>query len=389
MTSFVRRSTALFGLLGPLLTLACSTEESITYATPSASASTGAGGSGGQGAGGAGGGVACETGSHREGGECVATLTAWAAGPLLNHSRDHHVSFVADTAAGPFFYVAAGMGTIAPRKPIERAPILEDGSLGAFEDIGDLPESLVGPGLAQGEHTFVLVGGLANDGNSLATTYVGTIGEDGSVTVTPGPAMAEDRYHVGVATVNGYLFALGGLQQDVTGGSVVQDVLDVVERAAFDGTTLSAFETMAPLPDALTHHAVFAHDGALYVVGGGKGVAAGTDILRATVSAEGELGAWETVGQLPEGRATSAAFVWLGQVYVVAGMTSLVGNEKPTVLRAPVDAAGAIGAFEELPALPLARAHCHQAPRWGASLFSAGGSIDHEPQREVFVGAFE
>lgn len=378
----------------PLLLLSalvgCSDDESVTPTGSATATSSGAGGAGGGGGGGGGaGGSECPAGSHAEGGQCVATLTGWSEGPLLNHSRDHHVTFVAETASGPFLYAAAGMGTISPRKPIERAPILADGSLGPFEDVADLAEGVIGPGLALGDGSFVLVGGLGSDSNSVGTTQIGTLGDDGSVTLAPGPTLAEDRYHVAVVTVNGYLFALGGLQQSVAGGTPQQEVKDVIERAAWDGTTLSAFETVAPLPDALTHAAALAHEGAIYVIGGGKGISANTDILRATVSDSGELGAWATVGQLPEGRATSAAFVHLGALYVVAGMSSLVGNEKATVLRAPLADDGAVGSFEELPALPLARAHSHQAPVFGASVFSVGGSIEHAPQREVFVGTFE
>ena len=74
----------------------------------------------------------------------------------------------------------------------------------------------------------------------------------------------------------------------------------------------------------------------LFVIGGGSGASARKTILRATVGADGALGTWENAGELPEGRATSSAFVFLEHLYVVAGMTSLTGGEVATVLRAPI-----------------------------------------------------
>jgi hypothetical protein len=101
------------------------------------------------------------------------------------------------------------------------------------------------------------------------------------------------------------------------------------------------------------------------------------------------LGAWADAGELPEGRATSAATVFLDQVYVIAGMTELTGGEVDTVLRATFGADGTVGAFEELAPLPTPRAHSHQAPLYQGTLYSVGGSIMHDPQDGVYLGALE
>ncbi|APR85358.1 Hypothetical protein A7982_10707 [Minicystis rosea] len=354
-------------------------------ASTSSTTSTSSGGDGGGDAG-----IPCPAGSHRgESGACEAELTGWASGPKLAHARDHHVTFVAETPAGPFLYVIAGMGAAVPPLPIERAPIAADGTLGAFEDVAKVPKGIIGPGFAQLDRSFVLGGGLGGDSNSTGATYVGKIGDDGSVTLTPGPDLASSRYHVSIAYAKGYVFALGGLFQDVSGGTPTQEVLDVVERAAFDGTTLSPWETITKLPVKLTHHATIVHDGAIYIIGGGSDVAARTDILRATVSDGGELGPWETVGQLPEGRASPAATVFLERLYVISGMTSLTDGEVDTVHAGAFDGSGKLGPFTSLAKLPKARAHSHQAPLYQGHFYSAGGSIHHAPQNDVFIGTFQ
>jgi hypothetical protein len=369
-----------------LVLAACGGDGAATSTGTNTTTSTS--GSGGQGGGDAG--IPCPAGSHAgTSGACESDLQGWTAGPKLKHARDHHVTLAADTPAGAFLYVMAGMGSLAPPLQIERASIAADGTLGAFADIANLPVGLIGPGLAQKDRSFVLGGGLTDDSNSTASTYVGTIGDDGSVTVSQGPDMASSRYHVSLVYAKGFVYALGGLFQQVSGSTPTQDVLDVVERAAFDGTTLSPWETIAPLPVKLTHHATVFHDGAIYVIGGGSGLPASADILRATVADDGSLGAWETVGQLSEGRASPAATVFLNELFVIGGMTTLTGGEVDTVLAGSFDASGKLGAFQALSPLPKARAHSHQAPFYGGYLYSAGGSIKHVPQSDVFVGALQ
>ncbi len=144
----------------------------------------------------------------------------------------------------------------------------------------------------------MIAGGLANDSNSKTSVYVGQIADDGSVSFTKGPDLGASRYHVSLAYSRGYLYAMGGLYQAVVGGAPTQKVVDTIERAAFDGKTVSPWETVAPLPVALTHHASIVYKDAIYVIGGGSTGAALPDIVRATVSDTGALGPWESYGTL-------------------------------------------------------------------------------------------
>lgn len=356
-------------------------DDGATDGSTTSSSSSGTGGGGGS----------CDVGSHATANGCEATLESWSPGPSLIKGRDHHVTFAATSPAGTFLYAAVGASASGSAdSTVERAAIGADGALGAFEKIGNTPKGLIGPGFTAGtdDRSFILAGGLASDGNSTTNTFVGHIEDDGTVTFTSGPELATSRYHVTVTYVNGFVFAIGGLFQDVSSGSPEQTVEDVVERATFDGTTIGPWTALAPLPIASTHHAAVAHDGAIWIIGGGSGASARKSILRATVGADGALGAFEDAGELPEGRATSSAFFFLDHLYVVAGMTSLTGGEVATVLRAPI-ADDKAGAFEELTALPKARAHAHQTPLVNGHLYNVGGSIKHVVQKDVFIGLLE
>ncbi len=330
--------------------------------------------------------VACPIGSHPDGDACVSTLSGWEEGSPLASARDHHVSFVREAGDRAWLFVVGGStpGGYAA-DTVQRAEIMSDGNLDAFEMMDEIPAVMLGPGVGVGEHAVVVAGGLNNNGNSIGTSLVGTLSDDGVLSWAEGPELNSDRYHVAIAVSGDFLYAIGGMHQ--SGNS--QTVLDTVERASFDGETLGNFEAMAPLPEARTHHALVAHDGALYLIGGGSNAAASTEIWRSAVASDAELGEWEVVGELPEGRATASALVFNEQLYVIGGMSSLTGGEVDTVLRANLEADGSVGSFEELPELPQAKAHCHQAPLHNGVLYSAGGSIEHHNQDEVYIGRLE
>lgn len=332
----------------------------------------------------------CPAGAHEVQHGCDGTVAQWTPGPSLRTARDHHVTFVAESPAGVFLYALAGTNPEGgAAATVERAPIRPDGSLAPFEALADLPTALIGPGFAEVEPGLVLAGGLGVNGDSVTDTFVGGVLDDGRLELRSGPPLAHSRYHTAVVAVKGFVFALGGLQQSVSTGAPTQAVLDSVERAPFDGTTLGPWTEAARLPTPLTHHAALAHGDAIYVIGGGSSAAARTEILRAEVSDGGELGAFRVVGNLPAARATSSAFVFLDHLYVLAGAASLTSGEVATVLRAPIAADGSVGAFEELAALPMARAHSHQSPFHDGVAYSVGGSIHHVPQNEVFIARFQ
>lgn len=293
---------------------------------------------------------------------------------------------------GSFLYAAGGTNGASILSAIDRATIAADGSVGAFAAAGDLPRAVAGAGLAQVDRAVVLAGGLGIEGGqavSITDTSVGLIGDDGAITFTAGPPLLTSRYHVTLSYDQGFVYAIGGLAQSYVGGSPQQAVEDVVERAPFDGATLGDFTALPPLPGPLTHHAAVVREHSLYVIGGIPSGAVRTDILRSMIDASGDMGAWEKVGALPEGRATSAAFVFRDQLYVVAGATLAQGGEVATVLRAPFQADGSVGAFEELAPLPKARAHAHQAPLLGTTVYSAAGSINHKVQKDVFFARLQ
>ena len=347
---------------------------------------------GGGGSGGGGGSASCPVGSHVDGSGCAVTLDGWTQGPSLAHARDHHVTFIAETPAGNFLYVAAGINATSIFNGIERAPIAADGTLGAFTAAGTIPKGVAGAGLAQVGNAVVMAGGLAietSNAVSVTDTAVGVVADDGTVTFTAGPSLASSRYHVSLSADRGFVYAIGGLEQSVVSGQPEQHLVDAIERAPFDGKTLGAFTTLAPLPAAMTHQAAVVRDHYIYLIGGITDETPIKDVQRSLVSESGDLGAWEKVGELPEGRGTSSAFVFVDQLYVLCGANKAQGGEVATVLRASFQPDGSVGTFEELTPVPMARAHVHQTPLLNGFIYSAGGSLGSKYENEVYLGKLE
>jgi hypothetical protein len=386
------RTHVVLALWACFIALSAGCEEGIESSGGSAQ-----GGAAGGDAGGGGTGGGCTEGSPDEGGACVTALGAWQPAPSLAHARDHHATFVAESEAGPHLYVLGGVVDMeAPVPEIERAPILEDGSLGSFETIGAL--TTLGPGVAQAGSRVLIAGGIRSNAGPSAQTDLGTVQADGSISFEDGPPLSSPRFHVALATASDHVYVVGGIQADGTSQASV-------ERATFTQAGLGSWELDTPLPEPRSHHALVAHDGALYVIGGLNRFdgdpfpyedANFSDVLRSEIGADGSLGSWTVVGQLPSPLAVHAAFAHDGALYLTFGLegTSDTGDFIGRVQRAPLNADGTVGTFESLPdELPIARAHTHQAPLFEGVVYSAGGAsfdgLHMMSQAEAFFARFE
>lgn len=399
----LRPTTALCALLPVLFLIGCSDDPNETDGTGAASASSttgsGAGGDATGGGGGTGGGAGCPDGSHDEGGVCVATLGAWQTAPALTGARDHHASFAVETAAGTFLYAVGGVKNQSVAvSTIERSLVGADGAPGAWEK---LPGGFIAMGpsvVVRGKHAL-LTGGLRPSNAIEPATDVVTVDDAGDIVVTEGPAMAQARFHHGMAQHGDWVWAVGGGGDDATSTTSV-------ERISMDESgPVGAWVQDTPLPKPRSHHAVVVHGDAIFAIAGldrydGEPYpykdTSYADIIRAPIGADGTLGEWTTVGELPEVLAVHTAFAHNGQLYVVGGLEGKgFGAEfVARVQRADIAADGTVGAFEDLPSsLPRARGHSHQTPRIGNMIYSLAGAdsegADMVSQTEVYWAPLE
>jgi hypothetical protein len=151
-----------------------------------------------------------------------------------------------------------------------------------------------------------------------------------------------------------------------------------------DGS-VSGWSASAPLGSGISHHAAVAAtpfnskapgSGYLYLLGGveEKGGQPVSAIQRLPLNADGTLGAPEPAGSLPAPLHSFGAVLFRSTLYIAGGATT---DHAPvgSVYRAVIDTLGNIGEWEELDALPEARAH-HQLVGFGGFLYTVGGDTD-------------
>src|SRR5579871_5087674 len=182
-------------------------------------------------------------------------------------------------------------------------------------------------------------------------------GSSGAWTATaPLPA---PRRGLAAVTYQGQLFALGGLD----GAGV--PAADVSAAAIGPAGSLGAWSARASLPSGRADFAATASGSYLYAVGGVGGTGLLTDVLAAPLHGDGTLGHWFSAGTLPApGRAELGAIAYQGWLYVAGGSC---GGSACGGLAAPLHADGTLGAWRSLPDLPT--------PRSGVSLAAWAGAL--------------
>lgn len=266
--------------------------------------------------------------------------------------RDHHQS----VRVGNALYVLGGRSASGVLASIERAPVQDDGTVGAPADAGvslTTPRERFGAIVANG--AVWVVGGVNVGGHqrSVERAPILADGSLGAFATVAGVELGAGRRDFGLELLGNYVHILGG-----AGGS---GAVATSERAQFlaDGTLTSFSVTGNVLLTPRTTHATVVAGNSLYVLGGldNMGNTLGS-IERAPIHADGSLGAFvaETT-TLVTPRFDLATAVVGNTLYAVGGRGG--GLALASVESAPLGLDGVLGAFAAVTGVDL------QHPRHG------------------------
>lgn len=174
---------------------------------------------------------------------------------------------------------------------------------------------------------------------------------------------------------NQYVYITGGRTND--GASVNQAL---VGQIGTDGS-IATWTATSPLPEVRSSHATVAAtpfnskvkgSGFVYVMGG---INASNEpvntVTIGTLNNDGTVSSWSQGLALPQALHSLGAVIFRNNIYIAGGATT--GNTAvATVYKAQLDTLGQIAAWEELGALPAARAH-HGFVTFGGFLYAVGG----------------
>jgi len=311
---------------------------------------------------------------------CAPPALTFKSSPVaIAPARDHHFTMVREVSGVPYLYVLGGekddFTTVFG--DIQRAKIAEDGSLGAFEPAGEIPNGRAGAGFAVVGDDVVLLGGVVGVPQTGFTNeiLVARFSADGKLTSwKPGPSKLPLKVqHSSAVVVGRDVYVFGG-----TTGNAAATISGKVTVNA-DGT-LGTLVSLNELKPGRSHQAAFVAQGSVYLVGGlDKGPIGNppsrADVVRATFQPDGAIGAWESVGKLESPLSISAAEPVGCSVLLVGGLDDATGGPySDRVLRGSVLKDGTFRTEKALAAtVTTARGHVHQTPVYKKFLYSVGG----------------
>ncbi len=241
------------------------------------------------------------------------TLGVWQSGPKLNEPR----GFTEAVVHGGFIYVAGGGN--GPHghnllRSVERAPILSDGKIGAWQRESEmLVTRRCAKLVVQGNRIYAF-GGYA--GVLLDTVESAEFLPDGRLSewrMEP-EIMTMPRYVNGVSKVGDVAFAVGG--HDPKRGVGVTSV----EWAQFNSVGgLQKWQLTRPLQAGRYGLSTLAQDKYLYALGGMTGAEYLDSIEKSRVDANGNLESWSNTTPLSQPRAMLNVVHHNDNIYVIGG----------------------------------------------------------------------
>lgn len=317
---------------------------------------------------------------------------AWTTSSVSSRPRNHHVTAIVHAAAGDFLYAIGGADEMTTFADVDRAPIHDDGSIGAFASAAHLPVGAGGLSGAVAGGVVVVAGG--NTGRAISDkAYSAVVKDDGSLAGWKAAgSVGKPRMHSVAFAMGSTVYVLGGFE-----GDTVWD--DAVQATVQPDGTVSAWAPAGTLPGPRSHFGVAVVDRYVYLIGGLAAPATSNppalpDVTRAKIGDDGTLGEWTPMTPLPAPLSTHATFFYGGYVYAAGGLSTDAQRNytiEKRVWRAPVNDDRSLGAWEEAAPLRTARAHVHELPVLGRHVYSVGGAIDFalDSTKEVEIGSFE
>jgi hypothetical protein len=224
------------------------------------------------------------------------------------------------------------------------------------------------------------IGGSDDAGNPTTTVLYASVSASGTLgTWNSAQSLHSALYSSASVVANGYIYNIGGYNTGPTPTAAVY-------FAPINATgSLGAWTSTQALPSTLRFHSAVAYNGYVYVLGGVNGIATST-VLYAPINATGSLGAWTSTQALPSGIYESASVVANGSIYVTGGL-DINSIATSTVLYAPINATGSLGAWTSTQALPSGIG-LHDSIISNGYLFNIGGfdGTSHGTSTVTYVG---
>jgi kelch-like protein 19 len=239
-------------------------------------------------------------------------LEPWRPASPLSIPR----GFLALAASDDYLYAIGGANDRNGRNllnSVERARILENGSLSPWTPVSPMTTPRRGPAALISRGYIYAVGGY--NGIFLRSLERARLTSNGGLEKweTVGPLLTTDRYIHGAALIGDHLYVIGGHVRDQGGGKGSTEWTRIGEDGAIE-----RWRSASPLLFPRFLAAVTAAGNRLFVLGGYDGNYM-SSVERAEIRSDGSLGPWSAATPLTAPREGSAAISLEGTIYLMGG----------------------------------------------------------------------
>lgn len=294
-------------------------------------------------------------------------LSSWQRLPSLPREM---ISFRAVAAKDTLFVIGGNTPDGYMRK-VYRATIGGDGVLGYWQETTPLPQALLGFAAVVANDHLIVLGGYNNNGTQ-ASAFSAPIDDNGRLGVWASqPELPLPLVDLAAVAAHGAVYALGGTVSD---SPLV--VSDAIYRASVgaDGSLGAWQELPARLPEPSQWHGAVVACERLFVLGGADTTYERNAVYQAPIYPDGSIGVWSEATPLPKTLITHQALPARGGIVVVGGWHS---GDQPIasqrgVYWAPFDQSCNLGSWQAQPPLPFGPAYAALAAT-DRFLYSLGG----------------
>ena len=240
---------------------------------------------------------------------------------------------------------------------IYSASISSAGTLGAFSEVGTLPNTV---GIATHfttKNKLYRCGGGHDYVNYTNKVYYCDINADGTLgSWSMGPDLPYNITHCKPVVTKDRVYLIGGSREGTD--SLISDQ---VFTAAIDANgVVGSWSEVTPTPRGFIGHSAFTTRNRVYLIGGysQSGTSVGLndennyhgEVYTAPIDADGFIGVWSKVADLPVKNYTGAAYVTKYRVYIIGNLNHL-GVATGDLITAPIREDGTLGTWKVYPGM--------------------------------------
>jgi N-acetylneuraminic acid mutarotase len=288
-------------------------------------------------------GISFTTGINRSGLTGGSLASSWTTSANSLAQALFHASSVVYNG---YVYELGGSTGGTNSAAVYYATLNSGGSISAWTSTTALPTGLYGATSVAYDGYIYELGGKNSAGTTIATTYYAPLNANGTIgTWTATTAMTQTEYHASSVVYNGYIYELGGVNNAGTG-------LATTYYAPLNANgTIGTWTATTVLPVTLYYSAAAIYNGYVYTVAGSNSGTTIATTYYAPLNANGTIGTWTSSTALPIAVYADTAVVSNGYIYEFGGTTN--GTDYQTIsYYAPLNANGTIGTWTAGTALP-------------------------------------